>query len=117
MTLYVMLFGRLPFVATTTEKLYEKIMNGRYDVPTRDGKARASPAAVHLLSVCLRVDPDKRWDSLQVLKHPWLHGKDTLVISKRRQISGVELQSGAMPSGSGEDNNTSIVLEPLCFTG
>lgn len=77
-TLYVMLFGSEPFFAHSTEKLYEKIVSGKFSIPERNGYPMASPAAIHLLSVMMCVNPDERWTIPQLLMHPWVLGRDEM---------------------------------------
>jgi hypothetical protein len=64
--LFALLCGYLPFEDPNTAKLYEKIMNGDYDLPdwvSKEGK--------DLIQRLLTTDPRKRITATQVRKHPW----------------------------------------------
>jgi serine/threonine protein kinase len=64
--LYALVCGYLPFEDANTVKLYEKIMNGRYTLPSF-----LSPDAKDLISRLLNTDPLQRATPAQVRKHPW----------------------------------------------
>lgn len=69
-TLYVMLCKRLPFSANDTKRLYELIAAGKYAIPQRD------PSLLHLLQCCLTVDATQRWSVAELLRHPFLSGRN-----------------------------------------
>jgi serine/threonine protein kinase len=76
-TLYVLLCGYPPFSAPDVDRLCDKIREGRYPKPRRpEGLSVVPPAALHLLSCCLCLNPEHRWTAEQLLKHPYLQGKD-----------------------------------------
>ena len=77
-TLYMMLSGSPPFAEATEEQLYAKIREGKYRPPRRPGLAPVPPAALHLISCCLCVDPEKRWTVDKLLRHPYLLGKNEI---------------------------------------
>ncbi|KAI8922335.1 kinase-like domain-containing protein [Powellomyces hirtus] len=65
--LYAMVVGDLPFAEKELKKLYERILSGRYHVPSY-----VSPECKDLISKLLVLDPAKRYTSAQVLEHPWM---------------------------------------------
>lgn len=64
--LYAMVCGYLPFEDNDTSLLYKKILAASYEEP-RFLSARVSA----LLAAILTVDPEKRYDSVAIRKHPW----------------------------------------------
>ncbi|KAI8914823.1 kinase-like domain-containing protein [Powellomyces hirtus] len=75
-TLYCMVFGKLPFVGTSIIDLYESIRNDEPPIP----KA-ASPSLKHLLLSLLEKDPAKRITMDQLRTDPWVtsHGTAPLL--------------------------------------
>ncbi|KAJ3165241.1 hypothetical protein HDU88_004326 [Geranomyces variabilis] len=65
--LYAMVVGDLPFAEKELKKLYEKILSGKYQVPTY-----VSAECRDLISKLLVLNPAKRYTSAQVLEHPWM---------------------------------------------
>jgi len=74
--LYILLCGFPPFYAENNNKLFEKIMSGSYQFlsPYWD---KVSESAKDLIRHLLVVDPSKRYNSMQLLHHPWIQGHTT----------------------------------------
>lgn len=66
--LYTMLVGRYPFHDAELSKLFSKIRKGLFVVPDS-----LSPLAKCLLHSILRVDPNERLTTEEILDHPWFH--------------------------------------------
>jgi carbon catabolite-derepressing protein kinase len=77
--LYVMLCGRLPFEDDNYPKLFHKIENAYYHVPSH-----LSADTRHLITNMLVVDPTKRLTVREILKHPWVD--DTLAPNLRPSL-------------------------------
>ena len=66
MILFALVCGYLPFEDGNTARLYEKIMQGEYEIPEFvSGEAR------DLIQKLLTTDPRKRYNAEQVRRHPW----------------------------------------------
>lgn len=64
--LFALVCGYLPFEDGNTARLYEKIMQGEYEIPEFvSGEAR------DLIQKLLTTDPRKRYNAEQVRRHPW----------------------------------------------
>ncbi|XP_035795581.1 aurora kinase C-like [Anopheles albimanus] len=70
---YELLCGKAPFLATTYEETYRKIIRVQYTVPSDISK----PAA-HLISRLLVREPEKRMPLEHIAIHPWI----TLMVEK-----------------------------------
>ena len=66
--LYAMLVGYLPFIEKNEEVICEKIIQGKFDIPSH-----LSPSAIDLLKKILINDPKKRLDINQIKSHPWFN--------------------------------------------
>jgi 5'-AMP-activated protein kinase catalytic alpha subunit len=64
--LYAMLAGYLPFEDPNTGKLYKKILNGDYKVPSF-----VSKMGTDLIHHVLDTNPDTRYSIEQMRQHPW----------------------------------------------
>jgi 5'-AMP-activated protein kinase catalytic alpha subunit len=64
--LYAMLSGFLPFDDDDTEKLYKKIIDGKFSVPDF-----VSTEARDLLNGIINKNPNKRMNLPQIKQHPW----------------------------------------------
>ncbi len=71
------LCGYPPFYDESDAVLFEMIMKGKFDFDERYWKD-LSKEAKNLISNMLQVDPVKRYDTYQVLKHPWIVGEANL---------------------------------------
>lgn len=69
--LFAMLCGCLPFEDNDTNKLYKKILLGKYNIASG-----LSEHAKDLLARVLTVDPEKRYTIDQIRSHEWMSGKD-----------------------------------------
>ncbi|KND03562.1 CAMK/CAMKL/MARK protein kinase [Spizellomyces punctatus DAOM BR117] len=65
--LYAMVVGDLPFAAKELKKLYDKVLSGRYDIPSY-----VSADCQDLISKLLTLDPKERYTCAQVLQHSWM---------------------------------------------
>ena len=82
--LFAMVCGYLPFEDPDTGVLYQKILEGVYEVPSH-----LSDDAVDLLEKVLNVDPEKRWGIEAIKSHKWMKGlKDERMI-RVRELKGV----------------------------
>lgn len=66
--LYAMLTGYLPFDDTDNDALYQKIIQGRFEMPKN-----ISDAAQDLIRKILTTDPQKRISINQIQRHPWFN--------------------------------------------
>lgn len=64
--LYVMVCGFLPFEDQNTEKLYAKIVEGRFALPSF-----VSDCCKDLIRKIMNVDQDKRYTIKEIMDHPW----------------------------------------------
>ena len=64
--LFAMVCGYLPFEDPDTDKLYQKILNGKFEIPEW-----VSEPCKDLINKILENDPDKRLDTNQIMKHEW----------------------------------------------
>ncbi|XP_055907274.1 calcium/calmodulin-dependent protein kinase kinase 1 isoform X3 [Eupeodes corollae] len=76
-TLYSLLYGNVPFVASSVPFLYEKIKNEILVIPD---KPKVSCELVDLIEKMLTKDPGKRITLPQIKEHPWVtaNGTNTL---------------------------------------
>ncbi|EDQ84383.1 uncharacterized protein MONBRDRAFT_39303 [Monosiga brevicollis MX1] len=71
---FIMLCGYPPFYDESDAVLFEIIMKGRFEFDERYWRD-ISDDAKDLIRNMLKVDPIKRYDTYQVLEHPWISGK------------------------------------------
>lgn len=64
---YELLVGQAPFVSPDHDETYRKIMKVDYKLPSF-----VTPAAAHLISKLLKLNPEQRLPLEQVLEHPWI---------------------------------------------
>ena len=64
--LFAMLCGYLPFEDPNTDKLYKKILNCNYSIPSFIGDS-----ARDLIRKILNTDPNERYTLMQIRSHPW----------------------------------------------
>ena len=101
--LYAMLCGALPFEDKDNDKLYDKIAEGKFDVPNF-----LSKDAVNFLHGILNVDPNKRFNIQQIKKHPWFNQ-----INPRINMSeGLLIKNVIVPI---DDNIISIMVDKYMF--
>ncbi|KAI8989954.1 kinase-like domain-containing protein [Pilobolus umbonatus] len=66
--LYAMVASKLPFSDDYDLRLQQKVIEGKYTVPTH-----LSSGVIDLIQHCLTLQPEERYDINQVLRHPWLN--------------------------------------------
>ena len=64
--LFAMVCGYLPFEDPDTNKLYKKILDGKFEIPTW-----VSESCQDLMNRILENNPDKRMDTDQIMDHEW----------------------------------------------
>lgn len=72
--LYILLCGFPPFYDQDNMVLFEKIKHGKYDFPSPVWD-QISEEAKDIIRNLLVVDPSRRWNSDQLLRHPWILGE------------------------------------------
>lgn len=75
--LFILLCGYPPFYDESDPVLFEMIMKGKFDFDPRYWK-EVTKDAKNLISNMLQVDPVKRYNTQQVLAHPWIAGGASL---------------------------------------
>ena len=78
--LYAMACGYLPFEDKDTNKLYNKILNCQYHLPTD-----ISDGIRDLISKILNINPAKRYTMAQIRAHPWY--KSNVAKSEKLNVS------------------------------
>jgi calcium/calmodulin-dependent protein kinase I len=68
---YILLGGYPPFQESNTNRLFKKIVNGRYEFPEQYWGG-VSDSAKDLIRGLLQVDPKTRFSVDDVLNHPWV---------------------------------------------
>jgi len=71
--LYILLCGFPPFYEENTAKLFQTIMDGKYDFPDPEW-TNISDSAKDLIQRSLTVDSKKRITADEALEHPWILG-------------------------------------------
>jgi serine/threonine protein kinase len=69
--LYAMLYGTVPFKASTMDELHDLILKGKYTLG--DG---ISAEAKDLINHILELDPKKRYKIPEILAHKWFEDYD-----------------------------------------
>merc|ERR1712146_395524 len=75
--LYILLCGFPPFYEEDLPALFEQIMSGRYDFPSPWWDP-ISEQAKDLVNCLLKVNPEERYSSAQILEHPWIKESDAV---------------------------------------
>ena len=70
--LYLMLFQELPFMDADVNRLYKKILEGKYEIP-KDKKTTVSKDAIDLIKKILEVNPKNRIKISGIIKHKWFN--------------------------------------------
>lgn len=70
------LCGFPPFYDEDNMALFDKIKKGVYDFPSPSWD-NISPEAISIIKALLVVDPSKRMNPDELLKHPWVQGETT----------------------------------------
>ena len=86
--LFFMLSGYLPFNELTNKKLYNKILNGKYNIP-KD----ISNEAKDLIKKILEINPKKRIKINEIKEHPWFN----MVNRMFNMHVGIDLKKTVMP--------------------
>ncbi|CAG9460235.1 unnamed protein product [Pedinophyceae sp. YPF-701] len=91
-TLFMMLFGRLPFGerGMTMFRMMDAIAEDNIDIPD---DVALSPDVLHLLVGLLEKDPSRRMTIEDVIVHPWVTGRDDDAASQLRQESVFDANS------------------------
>ncbi|KDO31372.1 CAMKK/META protein kinase [Saprolegnia parasitica CBS 223.65] len=71
-TLYLFIYGHLPFEAETPQLLYDKIKNDPIVFASHVHGARVNPDLIDLLRGILNKDPAERLTTQDIRTHPWL---------------------------------------------
>ena len=66
-----MLFQELPFMDADVNRLYKKILEGKYEIP-KDKKTTVSKDAIDLIKKILEVNPKNRIKISGIIKHNWI---------------------------------------------
>jgi len=72
--LYALLHGTLPFTGSTRKEIFDKIVEGRYEIAP-EVKKKLSPECLDVLSKMLLVDYKKRISTFDLSSHPWVIGE------------------------------------------
>jgi 5'-AMP-activated protein kinase catalytic alpha subunit len=101
--LYAMLCGSLPFEDKDNDILYDKIVEGKFDIPNF-----LSNGAVDFLHGILNVDPNKRFNIQQIKNHPWFNQLNPKV----NMSEGLLIKNVIVPI---DDNIISIMVNQYKF--
>ena len=72
--LYYMLFNELPFYEVDLDRLYKKIIEGKYTIP-KDKANIIGKKAIDLVNKMLQKDPKKRIKIKDIIKHKWFNSE------------------------------------------
>lgn len=75
-TIFELLTGKYPFSGKSKAEIYGKIKTGKYQI---NSKLELSNNCIDFLSKCLQFNPSERWSALELLGHPFLQGRSTLL--------------------------------------
>ena len=76
--LYYMLFNELPFYEVDIDKLYKKIIEGKYNIPKDKGNI-VGKDAIDLINKMLQKDPKKRIKVKDIIKHKWFNNEKNVL--------------------------------------
>ncbi|CAG0893687.1 unnamed protein product, partial [Cyprideis torosa] len=82
--LYILLVGYPPFWDEDQHRLYAQIKAGAYDYPSPEWDT-VTPEAKNLINQMLSVNPHKRINSTEALKHPWICQRERVASMVHRQ--------------------------------
>ncbi|XP_056232781.1 calcium/calmodulin-dependent protein kinase (CaM kinase) II beta 1 isoform X9 [Seriola aureovittata] len=82
--LYILLVGYPPFWDEDQHKLYQQIKAGAYDFPSPEWDT-VTPEAKNLINQMLTINPAKRINAQEALKHPWVCQRSTVASMMHRQ--------------------------------
>uniref|UniRef100_A0A8C6VLX2 calcium/calmodulin-dependent protein kinase n=1 Tax=Naja naja TaxID=35670 RepID=A0A8C6VLX2_NAJNA len=82
--LYILLVGYPPFWDEDQHRLYQQIKAGAYDFPSPEWDT-VTPEAKDLINKMLTINPGKRINASEALKHPWICQRSTVASMMHRQ--------------------------------
>ncbi|XP_070613962.1 calcium/calmodulin-dependent protein kinase type II subunit delta isoform X9 [Erythrolamprus reginae] len=82
--LYILLVGYPPFWDEDQHRLYQQIKAGAYDFPSPEWDT-VTPEAKDLINKMLTINPAKRINATEALKHPWICQRSTVASMMHRQ--------------------------------
>ncbi|XP_033015909.1 calcium/calmodulin-dependent protein kinase type II subunit delta isoform X4 [Lacerta agilis] len=82
--LYILLVGYPPFWDEDQHRLYQQIKAGAYDFPSPEWDT-VTPEAKDLINKMLTINPAKRINACEALKHPWICQRSTVASMMHRQ--------------------------------
>ncbi|XP_069782664.1 calcium/calmodulin-dependent protein kinase type II delta chain isoform X14 [Narcine bancroftii] len=82
--LYILLVGYPPFWDEDQHRLYQQIKAGAYDFPSPEWDT-VTPEAKDLINKMLTINPAKRINGSEALKHPWICQRSTVASCMHRQ--------------------------------
>ncbi|XP_026553963.1 calcium/calmodulin-dependent protein kinase type II subunit delta isoform X5 [Pseudonaja textilis] len=82
--LYILLVGYPPFWDEDQHRLYQQIKAGAYDFPSPEWDT-VTPEAKDLINKMLTINPAKRINASEALKHPWICQRSTVASMMHRQ--------------------------------
>ncbi|XP_022319399.1 calcium/calmodulin-dependent protein kinase type II delta chain-like isoform X10 [Crassostrea virginica] len=82
--LYILLVGYPPFWDEDQPRLYAQIKAGAYDYPSPEWDT-VTPEAKNLINSMLTVNPAKRINATEALKHPWICQRERVASVVHRQ--------------------------------
>uniref|UniRef100_UPI00358FE683 calcium/calmodulin-dependent protein kinase type II delta chain isoform X5 n=1 Tax=Myxine glutinosa TaxID=7769 RepID=UPI00358FE683 len=84
--LYILLVGYPPFWDEDQHKLYQQIKAGAYDFPSPEWDT-VTAEAKNLINQMLTINPAKRINATEALKHPWICQRSTVASCMHRQAT------------------------------
>ena len=75
--LYYMIFNELPFYEVDLDRLYKKIIDGKYTIP-KDKANIVGKDAIDLINKMLEKDPKKRIKINDIIKHNWFNNEKNI---------------------------------------
>ncbi|XP_037084564.1 calcium/calmodulin-dependent protein kinase type II delta chain-like isoform X12 [Pollicipes pollicipes] len=82
--LYILLVGYPPFWDEDQHRLYAQIKSGAYDYPSPEWDT-VTPDAKNLINSMLTVNPQRRINATEALKHPWICQRERVASVVHRQ--------------------------------
>ena len=76
--LYYMIFNELPFYEVDLDRLYKKIIDGKYTIP-KDKANIVGKDAIDLINKMLEKDPKKRIKINDIIKHNWFNNEKNVL--------------------------------------
>ena len=103
---FIMLTGKAPFSASTTDAIYENIKNCQFTFPT---DINLSYEAKDFIKSILKFDPNKRPTAYDLLKHPFIkkHDSEPIQLYKPNQTT-----TNAVPNTNKDHNIPMPIFNP-----